>query len=207
MNYCNITDCEKISSRKDYRSINYCEEHWIQKMYPRTYVKYNSVYKQSDSWLRHGKSTSDEYHSWQRMKHRCFNENASGYESYGGRGIKVCERWLSFQNFFADMGECPPGHTLDRINTNGDYEPGNCRWATKITQQRNRRLFKNNQSGYRGVYFRPEKVRRPWYAFIRVENIGYHLGYFETSEDAAIAYDVAAIQLNGQEAKLNILTL
>lgn len=81
-----------------------------------------------------------EYVSWSAMKTRCSNPNQSCYKHYGGRGIKVCERWLVFKNFLDDMGPKPtPRHTIDRIDTNGNYEPSNCRWITQAEQTRNTR--------------------------------------------------------------------
>lgn len=79
--------------------------------------------------------------AWRAMKRRCSNKNCNSYPNYGGRGIKVCERWNSFVNFLEDMGEVPTGLTLDRYpDNNGNYEPSNCRWATRNQQVRNTRL-------------------------------------------------------------------
>jgi hypothetical protein len=75
--------------------------------------------------------------SWKSMLNRCLNPKADQYKQYGARGITVCERWRTFSNFLADMGERPAGMTLDRINPNGDYEPSNCRWASGKAQRRN----------------------------------------------------------------------
>ena len=89
----------------------------------------------------HGKSDSPEWGIWSNMKTRCYNPNGSGYASYGGRGIAMCERWReSFESFLSDMGPRPgPDYQLDRIDNNGNYEPGNCRWVTRSDNCRNRR--------------------------------------------------------------------
>lgn len=90
----------------------------------------------------HGMTKTREYASWAKMQVRCFRETDRSFKHYGGRGITVCDRWRSFENFFVDMGSCPPGKTLDRKDVNGNYEPGNCRWATDHQQARNRRNIK-----------------------------------------------------------------
>lgn len=96
---------------------------------------------------KHGASSRDraktmtEYKVWQWIRHRCNTPTATGYHRYGGRGIRVCQRWDAFPNFLADMGKRPtPKHQIDRIDVNGHYEPANCRWVTKEEQMRNTRV-------------------------------------------------------------------
>lgn len=79
------------------------------------------------------------YRSWQMMKNRCLNKNSEDWKDYGGRGIKVCKRWMKFENFYVDMGERPEDTSIDRIKVDGNYNKNNCRWATPKEQANNKR--------------------------------------------------------------------
>lgn len=88
----------------------------------------------------HGATDTPEYAAWAAMKQRCENPRVKAFKDYGARGIGVCARWQAFENFLADMGTRPsPAHSIDRERNDGNYEPGNCRWATKVVQSNNRR--------------------------------------------------------------------
>lgn len=87
----------------------------------------------------HGESNSPSYRAWIGMRARCLNKNNPRYSDYGGRGITICKRWNSFENFYKDMGDRPNGKTLDRRDNSMGYSPDNCRWATKLEQNNNKR--------------------------------------------------------------------
>lgn len=154
---------------------------------------------------RNGARKSPIYHVWISMRQRCLDPTYRDYPNYGGRGITICPEWsASFTAFETDMGKRPEGYLLDRINNEGNYEPSNCRWASPAVSARNTRNNKRQgTSVYRGVIY--SKAQRTWIAAIGVDNTRVHLGNFGSEEDAALAYDCAAIQLHGEGAKTNLI--
>lgn len=144
--------------------------------------------------LSHGMSATPEYRSWRAMKARCYNEKFPAYEYWGGRGIKVCDKWIdSFQEFYADMGNRPQGTTLDRIDNNGDYTPNNCRWATLTEQSHNKRTPKKNKVGVKGVRFNAKDG--VWISQITHNRKQRHLGRFASPLDAIAARRSAEIAM------------
>lgn len=131
-----------------------------------------------------------EYWVWIAMRHRCNCKKSRVYKYYGGRGIKICSRWKSFDNFIKDMGFRPSSsHSLDRINVNGDYEPSNCRWASSLTQILNRREIKN-PNGFRGI----RRKHNVYQARITVNYREIYLGTFKTLDEAIKARKEAEVK-------------
>jgi hypothetical protein len=127
------------------------------------------------------------YQTWAGMLARCYNPETVGWENYGGRGIKVCNRWHHFANFAKDMGLKPsPELSLDRRDNAQGYKPSNCRWATGTEQCLNRRTFKNNTSGATGVTDVTTRITR-YSARYDYEGRKYEIGRFNTVEEASAA--------------------
>lgn len=142
---------------------------------------------------------------YDNMKSRCLDKNNKTYKNYGGRGIKICERWInSLEAFIEDVYEgYEKGLELDRIDNEGDYEPNNVRWVTHKQNSRNRGANLKGTSKYKGVcwYVRGEK----WVAQISVNGKKVSLGYFNEEDKAAEAYNEAAIKFFGEFAYLNVI--
>ena len=124
------------------------------------------------------------YGCWDSMKQRCYNPKSPMYKNYGGRGIKVCDRWLhSYQSYIEDIGLPPtPKHSLDRIDNDGDYTPENVRWATQTEQNYNQRIRRDNKLGVRGVLY--DKYRKSYRVHIWVNGKQGFVGRYKTLEEA-----------------------
>ena len=138
---------------------------------------------------------------WQGMLDRCTKPTHQAYKNYGGRGITVCQRWHKFENFFADMGECPPGLTLERRNNNKGYSPANCRWATSTEQNRNtrtnRKLTANGKTQLLVDWAR-ELGCRPAVVWLRLERRGWSVQDACTIPVRAKKSNVVLLTANGK---------
>ena len=154
---------------------------------------------------KHGLTYNKFYKTWLNMVQRCTNHKDKRYKYYGGRGITVCKDWLDVATFLKYAEATYPnvfGYTLDRIDNDKGYSPDNCTWSDKTTQVLNRRIMKNNTSGYVGIYW--HKRGKKWRASISVNNKLIHLGLFPTVQEAVLARDIYIIE-NNLPHKLSIL--
>ena len=133
--------------------------------------------------FKHGGWKNASYNTWRAMVRRCTRTYDKDYPRYGGAGVTVCDRWLDYISFVADMGEPIGDETLDRINTYGNYEPSNCRWAGIKVQNRNTRIRKSNNSGVTGV----SKIGNKYMAKITENKKSHYSKCFNTIEEAAAA--------------------
>ena len=162
--------------------------------------------RSSETHKTHGKRHTRLYTIWAEIKRRTLNLKNKQYNDYGGRGITICDEWkndfMPFYNWAMSNGYTEnKGLSIDRINNDGNYEPENCRWTTRVIQGRNRRIRKNNKSGYRGVSF--VKKTNKYKSFITVAKNGVFLGSFLTAVEGAIAYNNYIIENNLEGFILN----
>lgn len=146
----------------------------------------------------HGLTRTREHNIWCGMKQRCYDTNCKDFPAYGAKGIAVFPDWFgSFTKFLDYMGPCPEGMSLDRWpNQEGNYEPGNVRWATLSEQSHNRGMLKNNKSGKKGVF--ELKSGGGFQASIMFEKKKIHLGTFQTFEEAKFAREQAELEYLGE---------
>lgn len=144
----------------------------------------------------HGLSRSKEYRIWASMLQRCNNPKDKKYNDYGGRGIKVLDRWELFENFHKDMGECPDGFSLERVDVNGNYCKDNCKWETTSNQNFNQRIRKNNSTGRTGVDY--IEKHGCWRARITFQLKEILLGRYVSFEEACKAREEAELKYFGK---------
>lgn len=175
---CRINGCKNMAATK-----GLCSKHY-QRLLSHGNIFYSG--HRDHRFLDHCR----EWRTWDGMKQRCYNPKSPSYKNYGGRGVKVCDRWLGKEGFFyfyLDMGPKPKGkfpsgkpfYSIDRIDPNGDYCPENCRWATALTQQTNR----TNNNLMPGISYNVKNTNKKWTASITIHGKRYYKS-FKTIEEA-----------------------
>ena len=181
---CSLSGCHMIVHAKKLCSLHY------RRTINKAIIALDAPLTRNYSRPKHGLSDSKEHRVWQAMKSRCYYKTHNNYKDYGGRGITVCEKWKNdFMAFYKDMGKCPKGYSIDRINNDGNYEPSNCRWADQTHQNINRRYPKGS-GGERNIY----KHGNRWRVLINRYNKVVYDKRFSTKEEAILAKERA---LNG----------
>jgi hypothetical protein len=176
MKTCSVVDCNKPV---DARTLCHTHYEWLRRN-PGSNIEDYSAPRPKQY---HGMTGTPEYRAWLGMLARCYNPNVKYYERYGGRGIKVCDEWRnSFENFYAYIGPRPKGTSVNRIDNDKGYEPGNVEWATQQTQVRNRGLNSRNKSGVTGVHW--DKRAKRWIAELHIGNKRLLYRHFRNLDDA-----------------------
>lgn len=173
--------------------------------YRRYCGKYCSLQGRGADVRKHGQSKTRLHGIWSHMKTRCLCETSNAYQYYGGRGIRVCEEWIESYEVFRDWAHSS-GYSddleIDRIDVNGNYEPSNCRWATRRQQMANTRKRKGSLSSkYKGVSW--NRIGKNWKVQINKDGKNTYVGVYKTEDEAAAAYDVQAKLVHGVFAVLN----
>lgn len=157
---CTVDDCNKEHYCKSFCKIHY--QRWYR------------TGKTTVTVEQHGGCNTPTYISWSSMIARCELPSVNGYESYGGRGIKVCPQWRnSFTVFLNDMGSRPPNMSIDRLDNDKGYEPGNCKWSTASEQQRNKRLSSSSVSGHKHISWGTKRSK--WIVCKRKNYLGSYI--------------------------------
>ena len=167
------------------------------------------IYATGPEWplYKHGLKGTPLYGKWGNIKQRLFTKTNRAYPIYGGRGITMYESWVHNVKLFCDYVQALPnygmkGYSIDRIDNNGNYEPGNLRWTTRHIQNTNQNKKKTNTSGYTGV-IRSYSIKNPWIVQIRINRKSICLGRYKTPKEAAIARNNYILANNLTEYKLN----
>lgn len=176
---CCVENCERKHIAK-----GYCDKHY------RRYLKHGNP--KTSKRNNHGLVKTKEYSIWASIIQRCTNPKNIDYKNYGGRGINIYNEWknnfTSFYNYLENViGLKTEGMSLDRINNDGNYEPGNIRWANSVTQARNRRIRSNNKSGYTGVHFC--KKTNKYISLISINRKQVYIGSFDCPKKASDEYE------------------